>query len=702
MSATPFTHTLKTLAEWGGPVNAGSGCLACVSHVLRGKTHWFARDAAPYKNCLDPAKACIKATQGGEITFTRTRTDISLGFDGSVIFSNVQVVTYTLTASGEWSVKDGGSLDSTYTGSTTFNGSLVGDVEVRTSTGSSCAPAIVPVFIGEGNAGHVGVAVSDDGLTTTYTPDGFVAYADGVGYLRSRRFYNTSTGATTTVNGDGAGLSSPWVLIGEDVAVYSGSIVHQKFVEETEGDADEEVAEAEEDTDIWGNTPDAQFPASWPWGGGWWDAWDGLAMSPQRQGYPNPASPILKHTAEGRDVLRAKLAIADTFYPGQGYALKWSEIVRALGYDVARSGTQRGRTVATRDRTITLEDPMIAPDDDLGSLDYDDASWDLLGYALLAIPSTPEDEDAPPTDAYRAADLVRRSRLRFGFLFPGAFTFSIRRVEVVDGEEPMVTTLSLTTAGTVGADGVNATPDLDLEPASRLGSVYVTIDQVQDADGKPVGGWLALGKVRDGWWGIRQLDHATLQADSQFYRRRVFTQVASVVASYIPDPENPPSEAEAACLASLPWMAFSQTQVWAQSIDPATGELPDWTLVSAEGSAGEAAWSEEVSTFDPPAYEAPTEGAGWTVEADSASAATESSPSPADALNGAIWAVFDRVVATPNPFFGGKTLAATPRSSGTTAFSYAGGDVQQSALIYVNPAAPGTSLQVVNVHASGA
>ncbi len=662
MPATPFTHTLKSLADWAGPVNAGSGCLACLAHVLRGRIHFFEREVEECANCLDPAPEflCQRVTH-----YYADKPYGLIGDSGCQWNSSHKDVTRVQT----WEY-DGGSV-------------LVSDVWSGTCTSLEVLDCTFS---------HNGCRVRlTDEITSTMNADGTWS---GTRHQTRLDICTPANNYDTTVeyNAGCAGFT--------DIITVTDTYCP---IEQTEEEATEEITDAENDTAIWGADAEAQFPAAWPWAGIWWAGrlWGGGAMSPDHHPITNPASPLLPHTPGGRDVLRAKITLPDSAYPGQTYALSWAEVTRALGYEVACSGSERGRTVTTRDRTVTLTDQMLAPDDRLGSMAYDNSSWNTLGYTLVSVP-TPTAPGSPPTAGFPAAAFLRRSRVRFAMRGPGAFTFRVRKVDVLNSDPSDYTTTfaSLTTAGTLADDGTNSTSYFDNTPSSHLHSVYLFLDWVRDGDGNDVVGGLALAKVRDGWSGFRQLDHATLQGNSQFYRRMAFTQVSTIVATYIPDPEEDPPE-NAECLESLPYLDFTQTQVWEQVVDPLTGAVPDWSLASATGSGGGASWTGEVSAYDPPDYVFPTAAEGWTVGPTTATDPTVLDPDPADALNGALWATFARVENTPNPFFGGKILAVTPRTSTTTPFTYASGAVEQSAQIFIYADEPGTSVQIVNIHAAG-
>lgn len=698
MPAIPFSHIQVSPSEWGGPLNAGSGCLGCISYVLRGKKIYFERDAEPYLLCVDPQpeEVCVSASQEGDMTLTDTTLTIYLDSAGNQTGSRTVIETKVWHASGEWSYDEGGVKTSTIARQATDDGVLFID-EFDEVTSEDCTPLIA------GTGAGVTATTSEDGTTITYIADDTVASQGSTTYNRLRTYYNPGDGSSQNVYGSAPGLESPWILAYDRQGVRTGSLTHTKVFgvpEQDEGEATDEISDSENDESIWGIGDEAQFPAAWPYAGIWWiDAFSSDPMHPKYMPMVNPGSPLLKHEPEGRDVLRAKIAISDTFFPGQSYTVSWAEISRRLGYYVARSGTDRGRTVTSRDRELKLEDQMLAPDDSFGSLDMASASWGLFNFSILDVPETRDDQQ--PDDGYRTAGFLRRSIIKFSVRRTGVFTFRIRKTQISSGdpESAVVTFSTLATDGSINSEGINSTPEIEFIPSSNLTEIYITVDWVRDSLGADISDWISLGKVRDGWAGFRQFDHAELQANSAFYRRMVFIQTSSIVATYMPDPEDPPTSEELECLESLPWMDFTQSQTWVKTIEDGGAESA-WSLQSAEAADGATTWDDEVTAFDPPALF--VVGAAETITATSATMAHEESPTDPEELNGATWAIWGRVFATPSVYFGGNTLSVENKTSLTSAKNYSsGGDVEQTAQIYIYPPAENSSLQIANVHVAG-
>jgi hypothetical protein len=635
MPPVPFTHTVTSLADWGGPVNSGSGCLSCVTHCMRGQSRWFGRsNAAPYQNCTDPEPEeylCQRVT-----TFTNSHNippdnETCYQFDsGATNWTR----TETWNAAGE-------KTSDVYSGSCTSSSELVCN----------------------------GVTLTDD-FNATMNADGT--------WTGTRHYTRTDTNNPAT-NYD---ITVPYNFGCPGFGFGTTTVVDTYCtLEQTQEQADEEVDGAENSTDLWGATKEEQFPSMGCYGSLSFDI-------------PSPSSPLYRHDQYGREVLRARLTVADEYFPGQQYSVSWDEVVRNLGYGIARSGSGRGTTSTTRTRTYALSDPMSAPDDALGSMAAGDASWDSLGYSVITVPRTPSGPGSSPTSGFRAASFVRRSRIRFAMRVPGDFDFRVRKIEVLNSDPTDYTTTlaTLSTSGTLADDGTNSTIYTAFAPSDHLRSVYLFLDWVRDGYGKDVAGWLALGKVRDGWAGFRQFDHATLQAASAHYRVKTFTQTSTASSDYMPPT---PAPGDVACLESLPWLDFSQTQIWTQTILPGGGES-DWALTSASGSANGASWSGEIASLDPPAFSLSTSpsAASWTQ--------SESNTPTTPTSTGASWTNWDRVIETTNPAYGGTIVSVTRRTSTTTAYTYpTDDDVQETSQIYVYAPAPGQSVQLANVHAAG-
>ncbi len=174
--------------------------------------------------------------------------------------------------------------------------------------------------------------------------------------------------------------------------------------------------------------------------------------------------------------------------------------------------------------TLTLEDEISAPVDPLGSLAQADASWALIGWTWGTIALN---------SAQTVATHTRRSRVRLGFA-PGtrsvAITFRLRRLESKPGSPTVETFAELTTA--IQPDGLNLTAEVWVAPPDNLTTVTISVVWVRDAEGSNVTGWSWITKTRDGQWGIRQLDHASLQAGSRFFRRARLVKSTSITPNY--------------------------------------------------------------------------------------------------------------------------------------------------------------------------
>ena len=705
---------LVSPTDWAGPLHAG--CLNCLPAGLRGRVEWFERRnalAGP-RNCTDPAGV---ATGNSVRT---SSTGYSQDYHQAIPAPSVGVdcvVTYG------YSVAVSGSVTSTRdaSGAVTYSGTSYTFREITSTTYSGC-----PGYTDDSS--DTGVEDRDTGTGIEFSNGGSPAATTTVVDTPTAHGYTRTTTTTwdsySSASAPGSAEYIAGGYTGDPRIHYTGTITETQSYsldEDTEEEADAAVAAAGGASSPfdWGGTPDAQFP------------WLGLpttgadpgeidprgTMDPLRTDYSRVKnSAILRHTSAGRDVLRGRVAIPNETFPGQAWQVDWAVVTRQLGWGPARSGTAPGRTETTRYRLYTLNDAMSAPEDAVGPLAWADASWDALGYALQTVPRTPppaaEGEPAnSPTAGLRVASRLRRSRLRFATRAPGLVTFKLRWLTVLDADPATFTTAlaELTTAGTLAADGTNSTDAVDYAPPDQIHSVYLFVDEVRDAAGRllPDEAWIAPGKVRDGWLGFLQLDHASIQAGSVFYRRRAFRQQTAVTATYSPDPGSTPSEEDAACYGAtgegaLPWLTFTQTQVWEQVAGGAG--VPDWSLVSATGSCGAAAWTGEVSPFDEPEPAEATVAGGWSLGASTASRTDAVEPAAGE-RNGAIWADWARVEPVANPRFGGVTLGLATASSGTTAATYAAGTsstVQQTNVIYLYAADAGTSVQIVNLHVRGA
>jgi hypothetical protein len=711
VSAT-LTQTISP-SDWCGPLNAGSGCLDCLPVALRGQVEFFARSNALEgpRNCAQPPPVYIETSSssaGGGYSVSSSYSSGPRTLYNA--YSGVYCEGYN---SYESTTIEGDATAST----TTYVGR--GSFSEGNNGGPLCAQ-----FVTDTTTTTPGPGGSTTEVINTYKLNDWVTYSDttttegdvaGGNYTSTR--VRTSVGDytnTTTGTDPYTGGTITYTTTFSVDATWTQTTVHtRRLDEDTQEEADDEVEASESSPDVWGETPDEQFPRLYdvPL----IDAAFGT-MDPQWNEHPAQASVLLPRTSAGRFVLRARFAIPAAAFPGQTYAATWAVVTRRLGWGVARSGTAPGRTETNRSRLYTLTDPMSGPEDDLGPLAFADASWGDLGYSLLIVPYTPP-APAPgapanrPTSGLRVAGRLRRSRLRFATLAPGLVTFKLRRLTVLDSDPAVYTTslAEVTAAGTLAADGTNSTDDIDYAPPDRVHSVYLFVDEVRDAAGRllPDEAWIAPGKVRDGWLGFLQLDHAAVQADSVFYRRRTFRQETSVTATYSPDPEAPPSEEDEACYGStgegsLPFLDFTQTQVWEQVAGLAG--VPDWSLASADGSCGEQTWTGEVSPFDPPGASPATVAMGWTLGASTASRTDPQEPAAGE-RNGALWANWARVEPVANPRFGGETLDLAIGSSGTSAATYTEGvepgSVQQTGIIYLYAAEPGRSVQLVNLHVRG-
>lgn len=659
---TAFAYTLTSLTGWAGPINAGTGCLSCVTHCVRGRAVWFDRGANPhYIECLDPLgdapsyEVALFYAVGGAYT---SRASGSCGPFGEGTSVDTAVVdyyeghydntTFTLFRA---------TCDPEETVVTPYGflhaGPHVGFVDSYlywqfadpgTTGGSGWVPssnASIPEALEPGGSNNVG-----DYFDKVVALESSYDYYWGEFEWEGVTYRNRDVGELRTVTG------------------------YREVGSVTEIEATQVVEDAADDADTWGADAEAQFPQIACPG----PAYGEGAMNPNSCDISNPSTVVYEHTKEGRRVFRGKLSVSQAYYGPQVFSIKWDRVLRKLGYDAVRLVSASGSSSATRSRSLTLTELMAAPEDASGSLAFDSATWAQRGYEILDVPTT----GVPFSSGFLAADLATRSRVRFAVREQGVFSFQIRKVEKRGDGSLETTNATLSTDGSIADDGTNSTDSFDVAPSDRLSEVRLFVVSA------PAVQWMALGKVRQGALGFRQLNHATLQADSLFYRKRAFTQTTTITSTYAP------AEGETDCSESdVPWMDFNQTQTWEQVMG-----APDWTLASASGSCGGVSWTDEVTVFDPPntALGVPPGVATWTQ--------TETA---FDGFEGhAYAAIFDRVVPTANPFFGGKILSVAEQTSVTTPATYASATVQQTATIYAYAGVRGTGVQIVNVRVHGA
>jgi len=457
------------------------------------------------------------------------------------------------------------------------------------------------------------------------------------------------------------------------------------------------------DATQWGADEEAQFPPAWNEGyypnqflaDARYEGWSDI---------PTAITGLIAHPNVGR----FRLAVSDTYYPGQAYAFSWDVVTRSLGYGIKRSQTECGTTQTTSTRTYTLEEALTAPEDSLGPMGSTDGSWDDLDSAIVRVPPTPSGTGNSATGGFFAAGPLRRSKVRFAVLVPGSFTFKIRKVEVDTSDPnatPVSTTQTLLTSGTLGEDGTNSTSEVHFQPSLiENREVYLFIESVKNSLGVLVTDWLALAKERDGYTGFfRRFDEPDPPVAPLFYKRFKFTQTTTITATAggedcdpPPDPPDPPDPdpEENPCATGTggeveppPLLSFTQTQVWV--MERGSG----WKLLSSTGSGGGASWSNEVTHFDPPDmlnfYPYPDlADDDWTVSATSASK-TDTSESAS-----ALRAEFARVFPTPNGYFGGKVQSISRSTSSDTLQTYGDEDYRVTSTIVSVEPAEGTAIQL--------